>query len=110
MANPANPSVPAPTFTGSHRRSDRDNVRMPGESQALLEFAQNHRGKPQPGLEVFATPRYQITLQTGFPVPGPNGVSFIRCSSDGADDVIREARATLAPAALPGPRALHPGT
>src|SRR5258708_1453376 len=110
MTNPATPSVPAPTFTGSHRRSDRDNVLMPGVSQALLEFAQNHRAKPQPGLEVFATPRYQITLQPDFPVPGPNSVSFIRCSSDEADDVIREARATIAPYRLPVMWILDPGT
>jgi GNAT superfamily N-acetyltransferase len=110
MTNPANPSVPAPTFTGSHRRSDRDNVRMPGVSQALLEFAQNHRAKPQPGVDVFATSRYQITLQPDFPVPGPNSVSFIRCSSDEADDVIREARATIAPYRLPVMWILDPGT
>jgi GNAT superfamily N-acetyltransferase len=110
MTNPATPSVPAPTFTGSHRRSDRDNVRMPGVSQALLEFAQNYRAKPQPGVDVFATPRYQITLQPDFPVPGPNSVSFIRCSSDEADDVIREARATIAPYRLPVMWILDPGT
>src|SRR5258708_20597222 len=110
MTNPATPSVPAPTFTGSHRRSDRDNVPMPGGPQAVLEFAQNHRAKPQPGLEVFATPRYQITLQPDFPVPGPNSVSFIRCSSDEADDIIREARATIAPYRLPVMWILDPGT
>jgi GNAT superfamily N-acetyltransferase len=83
---------------------------MPGVSQALLEFAQNHRAKPQPGVDVFATPRYQITLQPDFPVPGPNSVSFIRCSSDEADDVIREARATIAPYRLPVMWILDPGT
>ena len=110
MTSPATPRPAAPNLTGSQRRSDRDNVRMPGVSQALLEFAHNHRAKPGPGIDVFVTPCYQITLQPDFPIPGPNSVSFIRCHPEKADEVIREARATIAPYHLPVMWILDPGT
>jgi GNAT superfamily N-acetyltransferase len=74
---------------------------MPGVSQALVEFANRRRPEPEPGVEVIVTPRYLITLQPDFPIPGPNSVSFIRCRADQADEVIREARATIAPYHLP---------
>ena len=110
MTNPATPRPAAPILTGSHWRSDRDNERMPGVSQALLEFARSHRPEPQTGSEVFATPRYQITLQPDFPIAGPNSVSYIRCRPDEADEVIREARAKIAPYRLPVMWILDPGT
>jgi GNAT superfamily N-acetyltransferase len=74
---------------------------MPAVSQALVEFANHHRQPAGPGVESIVTPRYQITLQPDFPIPGPNNVSWIRCRADDADDVIREARATIAPRHLP---------
>jgi len=83
---------------------------MPGVSQALIDFAANHRAQPAPGVEVIVTPRYQITLQPDFPIPGPNSVSYIRCRPDEADEVIREARATIAPYHLPVMWVLDPGT
>jgi GNAT superfamily N-acetyltransferase len=70
---------------------------MPAVSQALLEFANHHRTQPGPGIEVIVTPRYQIVLQPDFPIPGPNSVSWIRCRPDEVDEVIREARALIAP-------------
>ena len=85
-------------------------MRMPGVSQALLDFVANHRPQPQPGLQIFATPRYQITLQPDFPIAGPNSVSYIRCPPDEADEVISEARATIAPYRLPVMWILDPGT
>jgi GNAT superfamily N-acetyltransferase len=56
------------------------------------------------------TPRYQVTLQPDFPIPGPNNVSWIRCRPDEADEVIREARATIAPRHLPVMWTLDPET
>jgi GNAT superfamily N-acetyltransferase len=70
---------------------------MPAVSQALIEFANHYRTQAAPGVEVTVTPRYQITLQPDFPIPGPNSVSWIRCRPDEADEVIREARALIAP-------------
>jgi len=61
-------------------------------------------------VERIDTPRYQITLQPDFPIPGPNNVSWIRCLPDEADDVIREARATIAPRHLPVMWMLDPET
>lgn len=56
------------------------------------------------------TPRYEVTLQPDFPIPGPNNVSWIRCRPDEADDVIREARAIIAPRHLPVVWMLDPET
>jgi GNAT superfamily N-acetyltransferase len=83
---------------------------MPGVSQALLDFAHNYRAQPGPGIEIIVTPRYQISLMPDFPIPGPNNLSWIRCRPDEADDVIREARATIAPYRLPVMWQLDPGT
>jgi GNAT superfamily N-acetyltransferase len=74
---------------------------MPAVSQALVEFANHHRQQPAPGIEVIVTPRYQITLQPDFPIPGPNNVSWIRCRPDEVHEVIREAHAIFAPRHLP---------
>jgi len=70
---------------------------MPAVSQALLEFANHHRTEAAPGVEVTLTPRYQITLQPDFPIPGPNSVAWVRCRPDEVDEVIREGRAAFAP-------------
>ena len=83
---------------------------MTAVSQALLEFANHYRSLPAPGVEVTVTPRYQITLQPDFPMAGPNSVSWIRCRVDESDDVIREARATIAPRHLPVMWTLDPET
>lgn len=83
---------------------------MPAVSQGLVDFANNLRQPPAPGVEVIVTPRYQITLQPDFPIPGPNSVSWIRCRPAEADEVIREARATIAPRHLPVMWTLDPGT
>ena len=78
--------------------------------ETLVEFANHHRAKAAPGAEIIVTPRYQIVLQPDFPIAGPNSVSWIRCRPDEADEVIREARATIAPHRLPVMWALDPGT
>ena len=83
---------------------------MPAVSQALIEFANHHRPQPAPGVETIVTPRYQITLTPDFPIPGPNSVAWIRCRPDEADEVIREARATIAPRHLPVMWTLDPET
>ena len=83
---------------------------MPAPSHALVEFAHHHRIPPAPGVEVIATPRYQITLRPDFPIPGPNSVSWIKCPPGQADDVIREVRATVAPRHLPLMWTLDPET
>src|SRR5579864_4161726 len=74
---------------------------MPAVSQALVDFANHHRQRAEPGTEVIVTPRYEITLQPDFPLPGPNSFSWVRCGGDEAGDVIREARATIAQRGLP---------
>lgn len=83
---------------------------MPAVSQGLIEFANHHRQAAAPGIERIVTPRYQITLQPDFPLPGPNNVSWIRCRPEEADEVIREARATIAPRHLPVMWTLDPQT
>ena len=74
---------------------------MPAVSQALLEFANHRRPQPEPGTEVIATPRYVITLQPDFPIPGPNSASFIRCRPDESEEVIHEVRQTFTARRLP---------
>jgi len=83
---------------------------MPAVSQALVDFANQARQRAEPGVEVIVTPRYEITLQPDFPIPGPNSVSWIRCRAGEADDVILEARATVAPRHLPLMWILDPET
>jgi GNAT superfamily N-acetyltransferase len=74
---------------------------MPAVSQALIDFANQHRQRAEPGHEVIVTPRYEIALQPDFPIAGPNSVSWVRCSVDEVDDVIREARAIFGQRGLP---------
>jgi len=83
---------------------------MPAVSQGLVDFANNLRQPAAPGIEVIVTPRYRITLQPDFPIPGPNSVTWIRCRPAEAGEVIREARATIAPRHLPVMWILDPGT
>jgi GNAT superfamily N-acetyltransferase len=78
--------------------------------ETLTDFAENHRQESSPGVEVIVTPCYRITLMQDFPVPGPNSVSWIRCSPDEADDVINEARAMVAARNLPAMWVIDPGT
>jgi GNAT superfamily N-acetyltransferase len=83
---------------------------MAAVSQTLIEFARTHRSEPAPGVEVIVTARYHITLVPDFPIPGPNSVSWIRCPTEEADDVIREVRATIRPRNLPVMWVLDPDT
>jgi GNAT superfamily N-acetyltransferase len=59
----------------------------------LADFAKNYRAEPAPGVEVIDTPRYQLQLIPDFPIPGPNHVTWVRCRSGEADEVIDEATA-----------------
>jgi len=110
MIKIASPSATEAIRSGCHRRSARDNEAMPAVSQALREFANHHRPRPAPGIEVVDTPRYVITVQPDFPLPGPNSVSYVRCSSSDAGEVIREARAVFAARHLPVMWVLDPET
>jgi GNAT superfamily N-acetyltransferase len=110
MMTTARPRPIEATRVGCQRLEARENEDMPAVSQALLEFANHHRPQPAPGIEVIATPRYVITLQPDFPIPGPNSVSWIRCRQGEADEVIHEARATIAPRHLPVMWRLDPET
>ena len=83
---------------------------MAAVSQGLVDFANHHRQPPAPGIEVIATPRYVVTLQPDFPIPGPNSVTYVRCRADDADEVVREARAIVAPHRLPFMWILDPET
>jgi len=76
----------------------------------LAEFARSYRQRPAPGVDIVVTPRYQLQLIPDFPIPGPNNVSFIRCSDAEADGVIREVRAAAAARRLPLTWILDPGT
>ena len=109
-ATHASPSAAAAMRIGCHLRSRRDNVDMPGVSQALVEFANHHRQPASPGIEVIDTARYRVTLQPDFPIPGPNSVSWVRCRADEAEEVIREARAIIAPHRLAVNWVLDPDT
>lgn len=74
---------------------------MSGVSQALADFANHYRQPAAPGVEIIDTPRYRITLQPDYPIPGPNGVSWIRCRVEEAGSVIDEVHASVAPRRLP---------
>ena len=106
----ATPSTAAATRMGDLRRSSRDNVDMPAVSQGLVEFANQHREGPAPGIEIIETPRYRIKLQPDFPIPGPNSAEWIRCRAEEADEVIAEVRSIVAPHLLPLMWILGPDT
>jgi GNAT superfamily N-acetyltransferase len=82
---------------------------MAAVSQALIDFANNHRQEASPGIEVIDTPRYRVMVQPDFPIAGPNNASWIRCESGEAAEVIREARAIFAARHLPFMWTLDPG-
>jgi GNAT superfamily N-acetyltransferase len=67
----------------------------------LATFAKGYRQRPSPGVEIVVTPHYQLQLMPDFPIPGPNNVSWIRCTEAEADDVIEEVRAAAAARGLP---------
>lgn len=83
---------------------------MPIGNSDLKEFANEFRQPTAPGIEVVETPRYRATLQPDYPIPGPNSAAFIRCTSDDADEVIREVRAIFASRRLPLMWIIDPGT
>lgn len=95
-ASQANPRTTTATRTTPGRLNARENTAMPAVSQGLANFANQHRQPAAPGIEVIDTPRYRITLQPDFPIPGPNSIAWIRCQAGEAEDVIREARAAVA--------------
>src|ERR1700730_8079025 len=74
---------------------------MAAVSQALIDFANQHRPMPAPGIEIIAKPRYLAAIQPDFPIAGPNSVGWIRCASSETAEVIREARAIFASRHLP---------
>jgi GNAT superfamily N-acetyltransferase len=83
---------------------------MTEHSDALADFANEFRQPAAPGVEVIATPRYRVTLQPDYPIPGPNSVAWIRCRSEEADEVIAQAREIVAARHLPIMWTLDPGT
>ena len=103
------PRAAAPTLNGSQRARARDNAVMAAVSQALIDFANQHRQDATPGIEVVATPRYRATIQMDFPIAGPNNVSWVRCQAREVDQVIQEARAIFASRRLPFMWTLDPG-
>src|SRR5690348_6990634 len=83
---------------------------MAAVSQGLREFANHRRPEAAPGIEVFEKGRCVIQLMPDFPVPGPNGVDFVRCRADEAGEVIDEVHAIVAPRHLPLMWKLDPET
>jgi GNAT superfamily N-acetyltransferase len=106
----ASARVTAAARSGVHRPSARENRGMAAVSQGLVAFANHHRQPPGPGVEVIETPRYRITLQPDYPIPGPNSVAWIRCRPEEAEGVIGEVRAIVAPRHLPMMWTLDPDT
>jgi GNAT superfamily N-acetyltransferase len=82
---------------------------MAAVSQALIDFANQHRQEASPGIEIIDTPRYRVMIQPDFPIAGPNNSSWIRCQASEAADVIGEARAIFARRHLPFMWTLDPG-
>ena len=104
-ASNASPSVAEAILTGS-----RENRDMPAVSQALLDFANYHKAPRAPGFEIVETPRYRVVLQPDFPIPGPNGVTYVRCRPDEAEEVIDEVHALVTPRHIPIMWTLDPET
>ena len=78
--------------------------------QDLIEFANHFKQPAAPGIELVDTPRYRMSMQPDYPIPGPNSASWIRCRSHDADEVIAEVRAAFALRRLPLLWILDPGT
>lgn len=108
-ASQARPSTVAAVRSGLRRRSARDNTAMAAVSQGLIDFANQHRQPPAPGIEVVRTPRFQVILQPDLPFAGPNSISYIRCLGVGPDRVIDEARSIVARRGLPVFWVVDPG-
>jgi GNAT superfamily N-acetyltransferase len=68
---------------------------MAAVSQGLVDFANRFRQPAAPGIEVVETPRYRITLQPDYPVPGPNNVAWIRCPPDEVGGMVDDVRAVF---------------
>lgn len=83
---------------------------MAAVSQTLIEFANAYRPQAGPGVEVILNPRYQATIQPDFPIPGPNSVSWIRCSEGETEEVVEQARRHFAARRLPVMWVIDPGT
>ena len=83
---------------------------MAAVSQGLVDFANHFRQPAAPGMEVIETPRYTITLQPDFPIPGPNSVAWVRCGASEAEAVVRVVRAVLTARRLPLMWILDPET
>ena len=62
----------------------------------LARFVREFRQRPGPGLEVIDTPRCLIQVMPDFPIPGPNHVTWIRCTPDEIDSLVTDVRATFA--------------
>ncbi len=105
----ASPRAAAAILNGSQRARARDNAVMAAVSQALIDFANNFRPEPTPGVEIIVTPRFRATIQADFPIAGPNNVSWIRCQAGESGDVISEGRAIFASHHLPFMWTLDPG-
>jgi GNAT superfamily N-acetyltransferase len=67
----------------------------------LAHFAMTVRPRPEPGVEVIDTPRYVIRLMPSFPIPGPNSVSFVRCTPAEVEQVLEEVDAVFATHGVP---------
>ena len=78
--------------------------------QDLIEFANHFKQPAAPGIELVDTPRYRMSMQPDYPIPGPNSASWIRCRSADADEVIAQVRAAFALRRLPLLWILDPGT
>ena len=100
----------AATRSRSHRARARDNTRMAAVSQGLVEFANHFRQPAAPGIELIEDARYRITLQPDYPIPGPNSVAWIRCSTAEVDELIAEVRSTFTRRRLPLMWILDPDT
>ncbi len=94
--------------TSSYRASHRDNWVMAAVSQ-LAEFARSFRQPPAPGVEVIDTPRCLIQIIEDFPIPGPNNVSWIRCTAGEVDGLVHDARSAFAARNLRFAWILDPG-
>ena len=79
-------------------------------SHMLANFAMEFRPPASPGVEVIETPRYRVTLQPDYPIPGPNGAAWIRCTDDETEALIAEVRGIFAARRLPLMWVLDPGT
>jgi len=81
---------------------------MSSELDGLVELALRPWGRPQVGVERYATPERLVELQPSFPIPGPNHVCLVRCVPDRVDALIDEVRELFAGRGLPSMWILDP--